>query len=549
MKKQLITATTAILLLVQLQAGGLYDQLCEFNPNWGKYAIRSPKGERMVFNSDREYIQTRLLHVLRILHENPTDQLSDAQQQQRTTHLLRLTQYREAGNFPLNYYKKERIPVFIDEHGTHCAVGYLMQQSGYEHLAQRLAGEDNYIWVKDIKDPEVILWQQESGLTLEELKLIQGTYDNYLPNAWLLPNKIEVPQKPEVIVRYFDTPRPGKVNNKTSDNIWVKGEGSGGVLNGKWIQYQEAGKPWIIGYYSDGQRTGQWAEYYQGTAQLCRTENWRNDKLNGIRTRYDRQGRIIEEIVFKEGKAVKKTNYTLNDSLTWIRIPIDSNIVKTEVYNYEGLLIASGKERIHNAGNLQWFQNIELTALNTMFLPSAEISPIYSVGRSRGAYYPGRPSLFETPPLVNYLKEERWVYYREYNYQVHHPGDFRQYLKFQYRHFANELLGNLLPFTEQLQTIHADSIEVIYQSTQMNQMYARHGAGSLNLKVEYYENQVNLNQNTMYLPLWAATSPKTIKSCGEVDATGAWIGFRKHYNVKGHVYKTENYLIAWREVD
>ena len=41
-----------------------------------------------------------------------------------------LADYARQGRFPINYYRQERIPVFIDEHDTHCAVGYLMQHTG-----------------------------------------------------------------------------------------------------------------------------------------------------------------------------------------------------------------------------------------------------------------------------------------------------------------------------------------------------------------------------------------------------------------------------------
>ena len=49
-----------------------------------------------------------------------------------------LADYAREGRFPLNYYRHERIPVFIDEHDTHCAAGHLMRQTGQEAMAQRM---------------------------------------------------------------------------------------------------------------------------------------------------------------------------------------------------------------------------------------------------------------------------------------------------------------------------------------------------------------------------------------------------------------------------
>jgi hypothetical protein len=51
---------------------------------------------------------------------------------------INLQQYHQAGVFPINDYLPYKNPIFIDRIGTHCAVGYLMQQSGAEDLAQRI---------------------------------------------------------------------------------------------------------------------------------------------------------------------------------------------------------------------------------------------------------------------------------------------------------------------------------------------------------------------------------------------------------------------------
>ena len=111
-------------------------------------------------------------------------------------------EYRTTGNFPVNYYQSGRVPVFINENNTHCAVAYLMQQSGNEELARRVAVADNYAWVKDIHVAGVEAWQQASGFKTDELKLIQGAYDTYRPDAFFRPNKYEIPQKPACIRRH-----------------------------------------------------------------------------------------------------------------------------------------------------------------------------------------------------------------------------------------------------------------------------------------------------------------------------------------------------------
>lgn len=557
MKKAILTILVASAVM-QVSAMTFFEQLCIYNPNWKKYELRAPVGNERYFPSDKEYIQAHLQSVLGILRTNPTDGFSAAQLSSRMQLITILDGYRVAGRFPMNYYREERIPVFIDEHQTHCAVGYLLQQTGHEDLALRIAANDNYIWVKDITDPAVIAWQAQSGLTLEEVKLIQGAYDTYIPFAWRLPNKYEVPQKPEAVARYFEDQSTRKPLPATSENIWCKGEAKNGLLDGKWIQNYSKGLPWIIGYYSQGKRSGQWMEYYQGSTQLCRTENWRNDKLNGVRKRYSREGKLIEEIMFKDGKAITKTNYSLEDSLTYVRKPLDSNLVWTEVFNHGGAMIASGHERIYNPGNLQWFQNIELTALNTMMLPNPGLVQLTTGsvnGYSGNDQYVFSPfpqnTLYSTPALVQYHKEGDWMYFNEYSY-----GSTVQYLHLNgflarnYRHMASTLIPLLQPFANMYRMADYDSIKVSYVENDMTDFYGYGKLDMMHLHIDYYD---SLDQGqAVFINLYANSdyrAPKPIKACGETNGNNERIGEWKCYSQTGTVYKTENYLIAWKDDD
>lgn len=400
----------SLFLANQLNAVTLYDQLCAFNFNWKDYKSQAPKGPAVIFESDQAYVQAHLKAVLKVLKSNPTNHLNKTQRRSRRQMIHLLENYRNAGNFPKNYYREARTPVFIDEHGTHCAVSYLLQQTGHENVAKQIAATNNYAWVKDIHDPALVAWQAESGLTLDELKLIQGAYDSYLDNALFLWNRYEIPQRPTVMTAYFNEGR-GLIWDGAAKEIWCLGEGENGVLNGKWIQNYSAELPWIIGFYDEGKRTGKWAEYYKGTNHLCRTEYWENDKLNGVRTRFNMEGEIIEEILFQDGEAVVKTNYDLDQGLKWVRTPIDSNLVWTEVYNNRSVLVAKGRESIYNPGNLLWFQNIELTVLNTFSIASNDNQVATFGSQSNGL------TDFQAPPLVNYKKEGDWIYYRDNSVQ------------------------------------------------------------------------------------------------------------------------------------
>ncbi len=385
-----------------------FQQLCDFNPNWKNYEAQIMNLEFQDFYSDKEYVQAHLKSVLKVLKSNQTDHLSGMKYKSRIHLIQVLDNYRLEGKFPINYHLKNRIPVFIDEDNTHCAVGYLLRETGFESIAKRIANNNNYIWVKDIKDAELLAWQEHFGFSLDELKLIQGAYDSYMIDALTRSNRVEIPQKPFVTQLYFDK------EDYSKNNIWCKGEGKEGILNGKWIQNYAYAQPWIVGYFENDERTGEWQEYYQGTEQLCRTEHWKNDKLNGLRTRFNREGIVIEKIYFENGKAVTKINIDLGyNPKTYVRKPIDSTTVETLVFNQTGKCIAKGKELIYNPGNLQWFQNIELTALNTLSLSpeSMQTSQNFSGGNNISDFH--SPKSFQSPSLVEYKKFGKWTYYRE----------------------------------------------------------------------------------------------------------------------------------------
>jgi antitoxin component YwqK of YwqJK toxin-antitoxin module len=419
-------------------------------------------------------------------------------------------------------------------------------------MALRIAAADNFAWLKDIHDPELPAWQQASGLSMEELKLIQGAYDYYIPNAHLLVNKYEVPQQPECVMRYFES--PGKKTAAKPENIWCYGEGKNGVLHGKWIQNYAAGMPWIVGYYENGKRSGQWEEYYQGTKQLCRTEIWRNDKLNGVRKRYDRSGILIEEILFRDGAAITKTNYDREASLMWVRKPLDSNRVYTEVYTLGGALIASGHEIVHNPGNLQWFQNIELTALNSFSLPSS--TPSFSIG-GFGANLNitptfGGSSLYSTPPLVEYKKEGEWKFYKEY--QLENPrltasGTMKGWLSHNYPHFAHELMRSLMSFDDFKINASYDSILVVYSNNHVRELYGYAPADYTHLEIRYHAQNEFPDVFSVY-SIWNFSQfyqPMVVKEIGQYNRNRERIGAWKHYDESGRLYKVENFILPWKE--
>lgn len=562
--KNILIPIVCLSLAVSARAEDLFDQLVAFNPNWQSYESRLDYGETQYFPSDKEYIQTHLTHILDILKSNSTEHLTCQQYETRLELIAVLTSYKERGLFPMNYYRNERIPVFIDEHNTHCAVGYLLMETGFDDVAHRIAATNNYAWVKEIDDPELSNWQAYSGFTLEELKLIQGAYDFYDPFARSRPNRTEIPQAPSVVTLDFNGNQI-EASPKGDEllSLWCYGEGKDGVLHGKWIQNYRDGIPWIEGYFENGNRTGSWKEYYQGTNILCRTEHWRNDKLNGVRTRYDRQGNVIERITFKEGEAIEKINYDLQGDLEYVRKPIDSVTLATEVYTLSGYLLAKGNEQISNpSGRLQWFQDIELTALNTFAITARDGAPEFTDGglpvyqqSSLGGnqiHLFGGSGFQQDPVLVNYLKIGEWKFFNEYAAEsfltkAHSSND---YLTKDFPHFGNELTLQMknsdIPCLQQS----FDSIQVNYDKGRLKDLKGftedaaiRFGivTEKIDLGLEYYDFYSNQSFNRV------APSYHRVVAMGEMNTNGDRIGDWIVFDAQGRPSRYVKYLQPFKE--
>lgn len=123
-------------------------------------------------------IRRHLLAVEMQLRDFSPPWLSAQQQTRREKMLDVLADYREQGVFPANtVYADGPRPVFIDEENVHCAVGYLIKESGHAELASKVRDRDNLIYIPHLKDEAFIGWTQEHGLTPTECAYIQPSYE------------------------------------------------------------------------------------------------------------------------------------------------------------------------------------------------------------------------------------------------------------------------------------------------------------------------------------------------------------------------------------
>jgi hypothetical protein len=169
------------------------------NPLLGDISYESKFGykpDTMTDNSLR--IRTHLEYVENLLKNKDVSHLRADLQVKRSHMLDLLHDYWMKGNFPKNYvYADQRKPCFIDQDGTICAVGYLIEQTTSRQVADNINNKHQYDEILAMNDPMVDEWIQTSGLTLEECAMIQPTYGstpaytyNYISPAYGISSSV-----------------------------------------------------------------------------------------------------------------------------------------------------------------------------------------------------------------------------------------------------------------------------------------------------------------------------------------------------------------------
>lgn len=127
---------------------------------------------------ERIRIQAHLARVSDHLRERAPAGLTPDQRAARRVTLQWLDEYLAAGVFPHNHVRPgTRTPVFVDPHGTPCAVGYLLLRSGEDRLVEEIVRTDNLVRVPELRgDPRLQRWLDARGITLDEAAMIQPQY-------------------------------------------------------------------------------------------------------------------------------------------------------------------------------------------------------------------------------------------------------------------------------------------------------------------------------------------------------------------------------------
>ena len=153
--KKIILLLTIILSTISGNAENRnLEELIKVNAEWKTQRFSSDIVHNLNsknLTSYNNWISAHLMLVEYTLKRRDVSQLTATQRTNRTQLLEKLNAYWKKGVFPINDYLTYKNPVFIDRIGTHCAVGYLMQQSGCEELSRKIDKHEKFAYVKEIK--------------------------------------------------------------------------------------------------------------------------------------------------------------------------------------------------------------------------------------------------------------------------------------------------------------------------------------------------------------------------------------------------------------
>ena len=122
-------------------------------------------------------IYTHLTYVEKKLREQDVSHLSQEKREQRAKMLDLLQNYRLTELYPeSSYHPDKRRPVFIDDNGNLCAVGYLIAETAGRETAEAINKRYRFAELQDMQMDAINEWVAESGLTKKELAMIQPAY-------------------------------------------------------------------------------------------------------------------------------------------------------------------------------------------------------------------------------------------------------------------------------------------------------------------------------------------------------------------------------------
>ena len=232
-------------------------------------------------DSEQVRMQTHLRYVRTMLAQRPAS--APMLVRQREALLSYLDDYIALGITPRNRHVNHRSPVFIDDDGHICAVGYLIERSVGRAVAEKIAASHRYDYLETIAAsiPAAQAWVAASGFTLTELASIQPGYVAEI-DTW----------------RRWETATVAP-SESTSEPVAVDaGAIRKGHMHGTWTRTSATKITLGQGTFRNG--TGRWRSVYPGGSVLAEG-NYVNDLPSGMWSFFHPSGRLSAKGRFRAG--------------------------------------------------------------------------------------------------------------------------------------------------------------------------------------------------------------------------------------------------------
>jgi len=104
-----------------------------------------------------------------------------------------LHEYKEAGVYPTDDAGMP-LSVFRDARGVRCPMAELIHKSGRDDLVDAVVAQDNALRLADVHSGPLHDWMVQSGLTLEEIAMVQGAMNIDFQPLEYVPERREILQ-------------------------------------------------------------------------------------------------------------------------------------------------------------------------------------------------------------------------------------------------------------------------------------------------------------------------------------------------------------------
>lgn len=152
-------------------------EIAAINPVIGDASFVALHGRAPAATDDpTERIRTHLAFVEAALRGRDVAHLSPALRAARTRALDHLRAYWQRGEFPSSDARHGLLPTFVDDGGVRCAVAYLAEQALGAAPIEAINARYRNAYIAQIDAPALRAWAETSGLTGDELAMIQPAY-------------------------------------------------------------------------------------------------------------------------------------------------------------------------------------------------------------------------------------------------------------------------------------------------------------------------------------------------------------------------------------